>query len=95
MEIICRVEEQGALVENEFTAKDGSKKKKETMRFKLKCGSDSFYADMVFENARNQGVVDKSCLYKATIYLEGVSGESEDHRSWSTTRITLIRLCVL
>ena len=78
MQIICRIQEQLPLQEREYDNRQtGQREKFASMGFKLACGDESFYAEMVQEQARKQPQLDKQYYHVANVRLR--------ERSWQDT----------
>lgn len=59
------------------------------MPFVLKHGSDTIYAEMIQENARSCGPIDKSRLYYATLQFTASVSKDKDGNGWMRTRVTV------
>ena len=95
MEIICRIAEQSALQEREYTTQQGTKEKFASMGFLLQSGSESVYAEMVQEQARRQGVLSKDYYYKATIAATAREWKDQQGQTHYENRLTLTKIATL
>jgi hypothetical protein len=95
MEIICRITDQQALTEREYTTQQGSVEKFATMGFVLQAGSETLYAEMVQEQARKQGTLSKDFYYKATISATARTWQDQQGQSRYENRLTLTKMAVL
>ena len=95
MELICRIQEQGALQEREYTTQQGTVEKFASMGFLLQSGSESVYAEMVQEQARRQGVLSKDYYYKATIAATTREWKDQQGQTHYENRLTLTKIAVL
>lgn len=97
MEIIVRIKEQGALVEREFTNRDGMQEKFAVVPFVLTHGGDSFFAEMVQENARKVGSVtlSKDYYYLASLTCSVREWTDKENKVHKEPRIVLNKLIVL
>lgn len=96
MEIIVRIQEQGALQEREFTNRQTNMQEKfATMPFILVHGSDVFYAEMIQEQARRQTELSKDFYYVATLQAQVRPWDDQQGAKHYENRLTLTKLCVL
>ena len=95
MEIICRITDQQALTEREYTTQQGSVEKFATMGFVLQAGSETLYAEMVQEQARKQGTLSKDFYYKATLRVQARPWTDQQGQQRWENRITLAQIAVL
>ncbi len=96
MEIICRIIEQGALQEREYTNQQtGTTEKFASMGFVLQSGGDTFFAEMVQEQARKQGQLSRDFYYKAAVALQARPWTDQQGQQRYENRLTLTRICVL
>jgi len=95
MEIICRIVNQGALQEREYTTNQGTQEKFASMGFTLASGSDTIYAEMVQEQARKQGTLDTNFYYKAQLSLQVRTWKDQQGGDRYENRITLTKLSLL
>ena len=95
MEIICRISEQQELQEREYRTQQGTVEKFASMGFVLQSGGDTFYAEMIQEQARRQGVLDRNYYYKATLQsLARTWTDQQGQQRWEN-RVTLTRIAIL
>ena len=95
MEIICRIAEQHALQEREYTTQQGQVEKFASMGFLLQSGSETVYAEMVQEQARKQGTLSKDYYYKATLQLQARPWTDQQGQQRHENRITLTKIALL
>jgi hypothetical protein len=95
MEIICRIQAQGDLQEREYQTRQGSTEKFATMPFVLASGGDTFYCEMVQEQARKQGKLDNSYYYKATIAAKAQPWNDQQGQQRWENRLALTKICML
>lgn len=95
MEIICRITDQQALTEREYTTQQGTTEKFASMGFVLQAGSETLYAELVQEQARKQGTLSKDFYYKATLSLQARPWTDQRGQQRYENRITLTRIAVL
>jgi hypothetical protein len=95
MEIICRIAEQTALQEREYQTQQGTTERFASMGFVLQSGGDTFYAEMVQEQARKQGTLSKDFYYKATISATARTWQDQQGQSRYENRLTLTKMAVL
>ena len=96
MEIICRIQEQGALQEREYTNQTtGTTEKFASMPFILQSGGDTIFAEMVQEQARKQGTLSKDYYYKASLQLSARPWTDQQGQRRVENRVTLTKICVL
>jgi len=96
MELIVRIVKQEALQEREFDNKrTGQREKFATMGFVLQHGSETFYAEMLQEQARKQGVLDPNYYYVANISLEARSWNDQQAVEHFETRVRINKIALL
>ena len=96
MEIICRIQEQGALQEREYTNQTtGTTEKFASMPFILQSGGDTIFAEMLQEQARKQGALSKDYYYKASLQLSARPWTDQQGQRRVENRVTLSKICVL
>ena len=95
MELICRITDQQALTEREYTTPQGSVEKFASMGFLLQSGSETIYAEMVQEQARKQGALSKDFYYKATLQLQARPWTDNHQQQRYENRITLTKIAAL
>ena len=96
MEIICRIQEQGALQEREYTNQQtGTTEKFATMPFVLQSGADTVYCEMVQEQARKQAALPKDYYYKATLQLRARPWQDQQGQQRWENRVTLTSISIL
>ena len=95
MEIICRIIEQQALQEREYTTQQGTKEKFASMGFVLQSGGETIFAEMVQEQARKQGELPKDYYYKATLQTYARPWTDQQGQQRYENRVTLTKIAVL
>lgn len=96
MEIICRIIEQGALQEREYQNRQtGNTERFASMGFVLQSGGDSFYAEMVQEQARKQGPLARDFFYKAQLQAKARPWDDQQGVKHYENSITIIRIALL
>ena len=95
MEIICRIIEQQALQEREYTTQQGTKEKFASMGFVLQSGGETIFAEMVQEQARKQGELSKDYYYKATLQANARPWTDQQGQQRYENRVTLTKIAVL
>lgn len=95
MELLVKVKKQGALQEHEYKNKQGVVERFATMPFLLQRGSDTFYCEMVQEQARKQGALLPEAFYMASISLQARPWKDQSGAERYETRITLNRISPL
>ncbi|MCR5678903.1 MAG: hypothetical protein K6G08_01655 [Prevotella sp.] len=95
MEIICRVKDQGACQEREYTAQNGNKETFASMPFLLESGGDTMYAEMIQEQARKQGQLSKDYYYKVQLQLAARPWQDQQGSTRYENRITITKIAVL
>ena len=96
MELIVRIQKQGALEEREYQNRTtGAMEKFASMPFVLSHGGETFRAEMVQEQARKQGTLDPNYYYVATIHLEARPWTDQQGKQRYENRITLTKIAVL
>lgn len=96
MELIVRIQNQGALEEREFTNKQtGQAEKFAVMPFVLQHGGDTIYAEMIQEQARKQGTLDPNYYYVANLSVQARPWTDQQGRQRYETRVVLNRISVL
>ena len=95
MEIICRIQMQGALQEREYQTQQGTQEKFASMPFVLATGGETVYAEMVQEQARRQGVLSTDYYYKATLQFNARSWKDQQGQQRWENRVTLTKIAVL
>ena len=95
MEIICRIAEQSALQEREYTTQQGTTERFASMGFILQSGSESIYAEMVQEQARRQGMLSKDFYYKASLQLSARPWTDQQGQQRWENRITITKIATL
>ena len=95
MELIVKIIRQGALQEREYTNKQGVTEKFASMPFVLQHGSDTYYCEMVQEQARKQGKLDPNYYYVATLSSQARAWQDQSGAERYETRITLNRISPL
>ncbi len=96
MEIIVRIQEQGALQEREYTNRQtGATEKFASMPFVLTHGGDAIYAEMIQEQARKQGTLSKDYYYMATLQYQVRPWDDQNGTRHYENRVTITKLCVL
>lgn len=96
MEIICRIALQGAVQEREYTNQQtGTQEKFATMPFVVQSGGDSYYCEMVQEQARKQAVLDRNYYYKANIQAQARPWKDQQGAEHYENRLVLTKISVL
>ena len=98
MEIICRIADQGPVQEREYTTQQGMKDSFASMPFILQSGDDSFFCEMVQEQARKQArqePLSRDYYYKATVAVTARPWQDQQGQTRYENRLTLTRLAVL
>ena len=96
MELLVSIVNQGALTERQIVNKNtGMTEMFATMPFVMKHGSDTFFAEMLQDNARKCGPIDKSRLYYATLQFTSQTSKDKDGNEWTRTRVTVQRFADL
>ena len=96
MELIVRIQEQGALQEREYQNRQtGAMEKFASMPFVLSHGGDVFYAEMIQEQARRQTELSKDFYYVATLQAQVRPWDDQQGGKHYENRLTQTKLCVL
>ena len=96
MELIVRIQEQGALQEREYQNKQtGAMEKFASMLFLLTHGGDSIVAEAIQEQARKQGTLSKDYYYLATLQMQARPWTDQNGVQRYETRVTITKLTVL
>ncbi len=95
MELICRIIEQGALQEREYTTQQGTREKFASMGFLLQSGSDTLYAELVQEQARKQAALSKDYYYKVQLQTQHRPWNDQQGQLRHENRVTLTKIAVL
>ena len=97
MELIVRIVSQGALEEREYPNKQtGTPEKFATMPFVLQQGDDTFYCEMIQDQARRQAQLSQDYYYKASLTCRCVEvKQKESGKTFLKQHMTLNKICVL
>lgn len=96
MELIVRIQNQGALEEREFTNKQTLQTEKfAAMPFVLQHGGETIYAEMIQEQARKQAVLDPNYYYVASLSMQARPWTDQQGKQRYENRVVLNRISVL
>ncbi len=96
MELTVRIQEQLPLQEREYyNNRTGSNEKFASMGFLLSHGTDTFYAEMIQEQARAAAQYAKNCYYVAHINFASRPWTDQQGVERFENRLTLTSLAVL
>lgn len=95
MEIICRIKEEQPLTEREYTNRNGMPEKFASKGFILQSGPETIFCEMVQDQARSCGTLDKNYYYKAALQITARDWEDNNHQKRWENRIVLKSLAVL
>ncbi len=96
MELTVKIEKQFPLQEREYTnSRTGSNEKFASMGFLLAHGADTFYAEMIQEQARAAAQYAKNCYYVAHINCAARPWTDQQGVERFENRLTLTSLAVL
>lgn len=96
MDIICRVIEQGTVQEREFTNQQGQREKFATMPFVLYSGGDTFFAEMVQDQARKQAALSiGNTYYRATLQCTARPWQDQQQQKRWENRLVMTKICEL
>lgn len=95
MEIIVRIKEELPLTEREFTNRNGMVEKFASKGLILQSGGETIYCELLQENARNCGNLDKNFYYKAQLQVNARDWEDSNHQRRWENRIIVKSLAIL
>ncbi len=96
MELIVRIQEQGALQEREYqNRQSGAMEKFATMPFVLIHGGDTLFAEMVQDQARRQATLSQDFYYVAKLQLQARPWTDQQGVQRYENRIVLTSMCPL
>ena len=96
MELIVRIQEQGALQEREYQNRQtGSMEKFASMPFVLSHGGDTIFAEAVQELARKMSALYRDYYYLATLQVQARPWTDQQGVQRYENRVVLTKLCVL
>ncbi len=95
MELICRIEDQMALTEREFTDTQGMPQKFASMGFLLSHGGTRVYAEMVQEQAHACPQLPRNCYYVANLSVRARKWQDAQGADRYENRIVINSLTVL
>ena len=96
MQLIVRITEQHALQEREYVNRTtGTAEKFASMGFVLQSGGDTYYAEMIQEQAHKAGQYPKDYYYVATLTAQSRPWTDQQGAQRYENRLTLTNLAML
>jgi len=92
MEKFVAIKQQFPLIEREYTTRQGEQKKISTRGFILDDGIDTFYAEMVGEQARNCGNYDTNVYHSVQCQIKCREWKDKDGKDHYSNEIIINKL---